>query len=260
MGKIMKWPTELILIRHDTSAFNLLKEQKSKHPLYLEFLAAYKASPDCEKTRQLAKRVYEIFALKTGDCRTPLADPKGEQGRLTGEHLRKELKLPDVIFFSPYKRTQLTLQALEAGWPELRNVKKYEEERIREQEHGLSGMYCDWRVFFALYPEQRIFNEQEGSYWYRFPQGENRSDVRERNRSWIATIVREFKHKRVWAITHHLNILATRANFERFGEHEFQRLDREEKPINCGVTLYRGNPNLGQKGRLELIYYNKKFY
>ena len=35
-------------------------------------------------------------------------------------------------------------------------VKIIEDERIREQEHGLSSIYNDWRVFFTLHPEQKI--------------------------------------------------------------------------------------------------------
>jgi hypothetical protein len=62
------------------------------------------------------------------------------------------------------------------------------------------------------------------------------------------------------AVTHHLSILALRANLERFGAPEFQRLDNEEKPINCGVTIYRGNPNAGEDGHLELDRYNQKLY
>ena len=61
-------------------------------------------------------------------------------------------------------------------------------------------------------------------------------------------------------VTHHLTILSMRANFERLDAAEFQRLDREEKPINCGVTLYKGRPYAGENGKLVLEAYNKKYY
>ena len=54
------------------------------------------------------------------------------------------------------------------------------------------------------------------------------------------------------AITHHLTILATRANFERLSPEEFLHLDKHDKPLNCGVTRYIGNPNLGSRGKLVL--------
>jgi hypothetical protein len=62
------------------------------------------------------------------------------------------------------------------------------------------------------------------------------------------------------AITHHLTILATRANFERLGPEEFLHLDRHDKPVNCGVTRYLGTPSEGSRGKLRLHEYNKRYY
>jgi broad specificity phosphatase PhoE len=75
---------------------------------------------------------------------------------------------------------------------------------------------------------------------------------------WVNTLIREYAGKRVLAVTHHLTILAIRAQLERLGPEEFIALDRNEKPINCGVTIYRGDPNQGEDGRLILAQYNQK--
>jgi len=64
----------------------------------------------------------------------------------------------------------------------------------------------------------------------------------------------------VMAITHHLTILATRANFERKGPEEFLHLDEHEKPVNCGVTRYVGKAVPGSRGKLELERYNRQYY
>jgi hypothetical protein len=61
-------------------------------------------------------------------------------------------------------------------------------------------------------------------------------------------------------MTHHLNILSLRANLERLDAQQFAQLDEHETPVNCGVTIYRGNPNAGQDGHLELDIYNQKLY
>jgi broad specificity phosphatase PhoE len=98
-----------------------------------------------------------------------------------------------------------------------------------------------------------------GEYDYRYLNGENIPDVRLRNLSWISTMSRESAGKRVMAITHHLTILATRANFARLGPKEFLHLDKHEKPLNCGVTRYIGKPNLGNRGKLELREYNRQY-
>jgi broad specificity phosphatase PhoE len=256
----MKWPYSVTLTRHDTSVYNNLKKLKANDPLYKEFLVAFKNSPHAEETKMLARKVKEKFSLGCGDADTPLADIEGRQAFETGQALSSSRLLPDVIFVSPYKRTLDTLGHIIRGWPELSEVKVVEEERVREQEHGLSLIYNDWRVFHTLHPDQAELYKIEGPYWYRFPQGENVPDVRERNRSFITTLVRDFSHKNVLVITHHLNILAMRANLERLGATEFLRLDKEEKPINCGVTRYFGNSTKGTNGQLVLDYYNKKLY
>ena len=269
----MKWPMSVTLIRHDTSAYNVLRDEKRGDPLYQEFLELYKENEkrpllDQLRLSRLASQIQERFALKVGDAETPLADKEGTQAYQTGVALSstesvcgiKATEIPDVIFVSPYERARLTLEHLIRGWPELASVETYEEERIREQEHGLSLLYNDWRVFHVLHPEQKTLYKQEGPYWYRYPQGENVPDVRDRNRSWLNTLVRDFAGKKVLAVTHHLNILAMRANLERLGEQEFIRLDTEEKPINCGVTTYEGVPNQGKDGRLLLKSYNVKYY
>ena len=254
----MKWPSSITLVRHDTSAYNVLKDKKKNDPLYKEFLEAYHHQRRSEKARILALQVVEKFALNTSDADTPLAS-EGVQAYQTGIALNKG-KLPDVVFVSPYKRALLTLMSITYGWKELATVKAYEDERIREQEHGLANLYNDWRVFHVLHPEQEVLYEREGPYWYRYPQGESVADVRSRNRSWLTTLTRDFAGKDVFAVTHHLNILAMRANLERLDAHQFIRLDSKEKPINCGVTVYRGVPGEGVDGRLVLESYNIKYY
>ncbi len=255
----MKWPLSITLVRHDTSAYNVLKDKKKDDPLYQQFLLSRKVSRSSQETKALAIQVQQKFALNMGDADTPLADKEGSQAYQTGVALSFG-QLPDVIFASPYKRALLTLEHITRGWINLAKVKIYEEERIREQEHGLALLYNDWKVFHTMHPEQEILNKREGAYWYRYPQGENVPDVRERNRSWLGTLVRDFAGKHVFAVTHHLNILAMRANLERWGAKEFTHEDRCEKPINCGVTVYRGFPDQGRDGKLVLESYNTKHY
>ncbi len=259
----MKWPLWLGLIRHDTSLYNVLKGKKKKDPLYLEFLKEFKKNPESETTRALARLVSEKHALGVSDAETPLADKTGRRPFAVGKAMRKKFGkkgLPDIIFVSPYLRTWQTLAYLIRGWPELDEIKIVEEERIREQEHGLSLLYNDWRVFHALHPEQGRLFRLEGAYWYRYPQGENVPDVRARDRSWTTTLIREFAGKKILAITHHLNILGVRANFERWGSQKFIHVDETDKPDNCSLTVYEGNPNKGKNGRFELKHYNWKLW
>ena len=255
----MKWPSSIMLIRHDTSEYNLLKERK-KHDLeYAEFLRAWDKDPRSDVTRARAKVVQAKFSLNVGDARTKLADKEGTQAFRTGKELAKG-EAPDVIFVSPYARTLATLDHLMRGWPALKQAQIFEEERVREQEHGAALLYNDWRVFHALNPDQFDLYGLQGSYYYQYPQGESVPNVRDRLRSFTTTLVRDWAEKNVLVVTHHLSILAFRANLERFGEARFLELDEKEKPINCGVTLYRGCKDKGKDGQLKLEYYNRKLY
>jgi broad specificity phosphatase PhoE len=257
----MKWPSQLMLIRHDTSEYNVLRDRKKNDPEYRHFVELFESDPGSTATIKLARSIQQRFALGKGDAETNLADLEGRQAFETGVALREGgSALPHVIFVSPYHRAKETLRHITRGWPELDEVPVYEEERIREQEHGLSLLYNDWRVFETLHPEQQKLRKLEGAYWYRYPQGENVPDVRERNRSWMRTLTRDWNGQRVLAVTHHLNILAFRANMERWSAERFMHTDEHDKPINCGVTTYVGKPELGKDGRLVLGIYNECLY
>lgn len=259
----MKWPNTLTIVRHGQSAYNELRGLKDQDSVYLDFKRAYnRREKDPDLARQLASKLLGEgkFMLGVGDHDTPLTEIGVEQAINTGAELKNKIEIPDVIFVSPYLRTKQTLAGITEGWPALADVKTVEEERLRELDHGLSLLYSDWRIFHIQHPEQEALRNLQGRYWYRYPNGENVPDLRERHRSLLGTITRDYCEQRVLMIGHHLSILALRANLERFGEEQFRDLDKNNKPINCGVTIYRGNPDLGSEGRLELEIYNEKLY
>lgn len=243
--------------------YNALKQAKEADPRYQEFKKAYnQRDRDPETARELAQQLIadRTFVLEFGDHDTPLSEQGHRQARTTGAKLSEKIKLPDVVFVSPYLRTRQTLGSMAVGWPELGEVKTVEEERIREQEHGLALIYNDWRIFNIMHPEQDQLRKLQGSYWYQYPQGESVPQVRERDRSFKNTLTRDYNDQNILVVAHHLQILAARANQERFGAEEFIRLDHEEKPVNCGVTIYRGDTDQGADGRLILDTYNEKLY
>jgi broad specificity phosphatase PhoE len=257
----MKWPAELLLIRHAESAYNDLKKKKDADPDYRRFRELFENDRTNSEIVPLARMLQERHSLGCSDRDTPIT-AKGEmQARITGRRMRESgAGCPEVVFVSPYIRTLETLRFLKEEWPELGNAREYREERIREKDHGLSLLYNDWRIYHVMHPEQGELHRLLGEYDYRFLNGENIPDVRQRNLSWIATLSREFAGKRVMAITHHLTILATRANFERLSPEQFLHLDEHEKPVNCGVTRYVGDASEGSRGRLILREYNVQHY
>jgi len=255
-----KWPWRLTLIRHAQSSYNLMSNTKRSDSLYIKFKESFDLDPFSATTKVLALKVNAKFALKTGDHDTPLAPKAWEDAVMTGKNLSViRTSVPDTIYVSPYTRTLQTLDAIKEGWPALKKCQTVEDERIREQEHGLSLLYANWRVFFALNPEQKALSDLQKSYWYQYPQGESVPMLRERLKSFMTTLTREHSGQDILVITHHLSILSFRANFERLGWEKFIELDETQKPINCGVTEYRSNPGDGASGmgKLKLQYYNK---
>ena len=168
----MKWPESLTLIRHDTSAYNHAKKVKEADPVYQEFKAAYEADWRSSDTERLAHEVWEHFSLGIGDHDTPLspvAEGEKSQAEVMAAHLRDRVQIPDIIFVSPYLRTHQTLERMIEGWPELQDARTVEDDRLREQEHGIALIYNDYRVFHVLNPNQKRLRDIEGPYWYRFP-------------------------------------------------------------------------------------------
>jgi broad specificity phosphatase PhoE len=257
---VMKWPRKLTLIRHAESKYNILKKQKEGSELYTAYLAAYAVDFQSPQALELAKEVRAMFRLPSGDWNTGVTPDGLEQAYQTGLGLKEINEVPDVVFISPYHRTQQTWQQMVKAFPALADpkIKVFQEERLREQEHGLGLIYNDKKVFFTHYPDQKELYALEGSYRYRWPQGESVPDVRDRVGLWVRTIIREFSGCSVWVISHHLTILSVMASLERWDADEFMRVDREEKPINCGVSVYESDPKQGRNGRLVRAAYNQR--
>jgi broad specificity phosphatase PhoE len=258
--KKIKWPKSVTLIRHGESAYNALSRKKNGDESYQKFKEEYEKDSKSKIAINLAQEMEKKYSLGTSDYGTPLTIIGQNQSFVTGQNLSEIIYKPDVIMVSPYLRTIETLNQIIKGWPDIKNVPQFPDERIREQEHGLSLLYNDWRIFNVLHPEQKKLYELLGPYWYQFPQGESVAEVRERCRDEVAMLIREFANKHVLLITHHLTILSFRSNLERLSPEEFIELDEKFKPKNCGITKYCCNNNVGENGRLELEFYNRILY
>ncbi len=254
----MKWPSSLTAMRHGVSAYNALVKAKKEGPAYLRFMQAWERDPHSDTTRTLALIAKDEIFLGIGDWSTPLEPDYIDEAMRTGVRLRhEEAPIPDIIYVSPYKRTLQTLEAVREGWPELRDVPVVKDERLRERENGVKLLYPDRHIFDALFPDQAQLRQLEGDYWYRPPQGESIPDVRLRAHAWVSTVIREFAERHVFAVVHHVLILSLRATLERWDAEKYIDMDKNDKPTNCGITRYRGNPNLGTDGKLELEFYNR---
>jgi hypothetical protein len=55
-----------------------------------------------------------------------------------------------------------------------------EEERIREQEHGMLTLYSDTKIYHVFHPENALLTELQDDYANRVEGGESHIDVRNR--------------------------------------------------------------------------------
>lgn len=253
----MKWPASTTVIRHDVSKYNVLWELKAKSELYQDFKREFEKDWTSVRCYELALQVKEELALPYSNKDTPLVEVQSDRAYYTGCSLEDRDEKPDVIFVSPFLRTKQTFEAIKRGYPALADVRFYYDERIREQDYGIAELYNDWRVFHVLHPDQKRLYDQKGDYWYQYPQGESRTQVRDRARSFATTLTRDFHNKKVMVFTHHLWLLAFVANMERWDDVQFENINQTDKPLNCGVTTFRGIPNYGSNGKFFLESYNQ---
>lgn len=253
----MKWPEELTLIRHAESTYNRHRQELASNRVYQEFLKAYNHNWQSDETKKLAIKVAVMLGKNNGEDSTSITERGKDYARKMAKELSKEIALPDTVYLSPFLRTRETWDEMMDAWPDLKSCRILVDERIREQDFGLRLLYGDWRVMQVMHPEQRPLYKLQGEYWYRQPQGENIADVRLRNRNWIGAITRDQVGKHVLAITHHITILAFRANIERLSPEQFMQLRSEVVPDNCSVSRYLGKSDQSGNEWLELDYFNK---
>lgn len=244
----------LTIVRHAVSVYNESKTTREQNPEYQAFRRAYDQDWQSDETKKLAEKLRKQLVIPGGEDATPILEELAHQAEFVGEYMYETMPNPDLIVVSPYLRTKQTLERMSWGCDPLSYLPRVEDPRIREREHGLMPNYGDRRIFFVNHPGERALFEQ-GEYDYRYPGGENIEDVKIRVADWLKDINKLHRGLRVLAVTHHETILVMRMLLEELSPEDFHRIDREDKPINCGVTQYR---DFGRG--LELVSYNQDMF
>lgn len=284
---MLKWPAEITAIRHVKSAYNALERDEilgykefselfDKEYQELTLVKILEGSFPSPQLKALAIQVAPELQAHKSDYDTEIAEGAIETAVKTGQALPGLIDLPNMIYVSPYNRTRKTLQGLIEGWPELGAVKQHEDDRIREQEHGVRTAYTDWRLYLVCNPQYALRNKLETKYEYKHEGGESLLNVRARLRDFIAMLIREHggisiagtpqKPERILMVTHHLAIMALRSNLERWSREDFIQNNENDRPPNCSVTVYHGVNNTrmtspqGRFGRLTLAHKHRILY
>lgn len=230
----------LTLIRHGESAYNKYRANLKNSSLYQDFLKELSQITSRNGTAlEIASRLVD----ENKDFRItepiPLSDEGQQQARITASRLKHLIELPDVVCVSPFRRTLDTLDCMGQGWPEINGIPVIQDERLGEQKHGSLLEYGDWKLFCFFNPEQKDLRKEQGSYYYRFPNGESIADVRVRTKSLMDDIGEKFKRKRVLVVSHNIAILTIRANLDSLSPDEVIALNKSNEQINCGITVYK---------------------
>jgi phosphohistidine phosphatase SixA len=97
----MKWPAELLLIRHAESAYNNLRKQKDADPDYRRFRTLLEKDPANPELQPLAAMLHKRHALGYSDRDTPITLAGEAQARTTGREMRESgVNTPDVSLSS----------------------------------------------------------------------------------------------------------------------------------------------------------------
>lgn len=223
-----KWPETLMIARHGYSTANERKDNAKKtgaEPAW----DGVERDQDAALTPHGLRQGYSLGVMIAG----------------MGLNYR-----PDYIITSPYLRAKQTTQECVYGMKHAPEI--IVEERIREIEFGvMDGI--DRKRFRELYPLEADRRERDGKYYYRPPGGENRPDVRLRVHSVLDTLNRDYVGAKVLIVCHSVVVLAFRSLLERWEEHEYLKVDKEDDCKNCGLTIYHREDN----HRLIMSEYNK---
>src|SRR5688500_5253872 len=85
-------------------------------------------------------------------------------------------------YVSPYRRTMRTFECMAEAFPG--RVRMFQDPRLREQDWGhLRGPEATQSI--------RRERDEDGTFWYRFPDGESGADVYDRVTSFMDTLCRD---------------------------------------------------------------------
>jgi len=265
----VKWPRRLIIIRHGESVFNAIKNTKEANPDYQRFRMLYEEDAKNgfsfrPETISLASLLQQRYEPTISDPNCPLTDLGRSQARVTGIQLAiampEAIKVPSVIYVSPYRRALETAEGVINGWLALSEARVEKDERISERDIGIQFMYNDWRIFNVFHPMHAKHNALQDRYYAKPLNGESMREVRLRNRQILQRMIRKHAGEVVLLVAHGISILCIRSLLEHWTPEEFIDQEANHLPPNCGVTIYECDPLRNKAGNLKLVTCNKVYY
>jgi len=228
-----KWPNHLVIVRHGESTLNVQRHLADERGD--DAYGGERRNPDVELSEVGCKQALE-----------------------TGKFLASRYSF-DVVYASPYRRTQQTIELILRGFTDAPEV--ILDERIREKEFGiLDGVTATGIA--TRFPDEAKRKNFVGKYYYRPPGGENYPDVNLRIHSFLGTLTRDWSQSSVLVVCHAVIVMAFRRLLDRLTEEEVLRIDADssQKVRNCSTTLYEFDPHSKPGGKLVLTEFSGVHY
>lgn len=236
MDRSIDRPLQLVLVRHAESIRNQVKQDAS-------FFADETAR---DKVRGITDE--EVSLTERGVA----------QARITGHVLRQGFGVFDSIYHSGYKRTTETVEEM------LKSYSEAERERInvrtslfiRERDSGYAYDMTESEAK-KQFPWMEEYWKTFGGFFAVPPGGESYAQVAQRIYLFLDTIFRDRQVQKVLVVSHAGAIRAFRFLLEQWSYGEAVQATVEQKPLNCGVTVYDYEK---ARSRLVLKSYNTIYY
>ena len=224
------WPASLLLVRHGESAGNVARDT---------------AEAEGGLMIDIDERDMDVALSELGE----------RQARALGRWVADlGHEVPTVALASPYRRACRTAEiALEAAGLDVEVV---HDERLREREFGVLDRLTH-RGVAEQFPQEAAARARLGKFYHRPPGGESWADVGLRVRSVLDSVTREHEGERVLIVAHQVVILMFRYVLERLTEQEILAISRKEELLNCSITTFVHDPDLGRNGGMRLHRFNE---
>ena len=179
----------------------------------------------------------KVSSQDVGDHEIALSELGHEQAIEAGRRIGSEFLRGALVYTSPYRRTRQTLGGIleGAGMPDRKELRVYEDPRLREVEHGYESV-----------AEQEELRKRHGWFYYRFRGGESPADCYDRTSNFLESMMRQGERKktdRVLIVTHGLLI---RCFVMRFLHLSVEQFDALANPKNCAVVTLADKTTLPQ--------------
>ncbi|MCB1191646.1 MAG: histidine phosphatase family protein [Leptospiraceae bacterium] len=172
----------------------------------------------------------------SGDPDIPLTKHGKEQAKKVSTVIGREFIKSSLIYCSPYKRTQETLdEVLKASHLSRTELRIYEDPRLREVDFGYGDIEAQ--------QEQR---KVHGWFYYRYEGGESPADCYDRTSVFLESMMRQVTRRNqdtVLIITHGITI---RCFVMRFLHLTVKQFNKIKNPDNCDVITIASNCDISE--------------